>query len=80
MIARAIVHRPKLLILDEATSALDAATEAALCTTLEELKQQMTIIAISHQPALAQAADQCIRLDRGRVDSNYAPKIAPASG
>ncbi len=35
-IARALVHRPQLLILDEATSALDPETEAAICQTLKD--------------------------------------------
>ncbi len=34
-IARALIHRPQLLILDEATSALDPKTEAAICQTLK---------------------------------------------
>ena len=57
-IARALVRRPKLLILDEATTALDPKTEAAVCQTLQQLRGNVTIIAISHQPALLNAADE----------------------
>ncbi len=56
MLARALVHRPRLLILDEATSALDPASEAAICETLKGLCGDLTIVAVSHQPALAEFA------------------------
>jgi ATP-binding cassette subfamily C protein len=64
-IARALVHRPKLLILDEATTALDPKTEAAICATLRELRGQLTILAISHQPAILEVADRAYRLHDG---------------
>jgi ATP-binding cassette subfamily C protein len=61
-IARALVHKPKLLILDEATTALDPVNEAAICETLRKLSGNITILAISHQPALMKVADQVYRL------------------
>ncbi|HVO83557.1 MAG TPA: ABC transporter ATP-binding protein [Syntrophobacteria bacterium] len=64
-IARALVHKPKLLILDEATTALDPVTEAAICATLRDLRGQLTILAISHQPAILEAADRAYRLQDG---------------
>jgi ATP-binding cassette subfamily C protein len=67
-IARALAHRPRLLILDEATSALDAASEAAVCQTLAGLRGQVAILAISHRPALAALADQVYRLDHGILE------------
>lgn len=57
-IARALAHRPALLILDEATSALDPENEKEICTTLAGLRGKITILAISHQPALVEVADQ----------------------
>ncbi|UCF93634.1 MAG: ATP-binding cassette domain-containing protein, partial [Desulfobacterales bacterium] len=66
-IARALVHKPKLLILDEATSALDPESEEAICKTLRGLRGQLTILAISHQPALLCAADRAYRLQDGVV-------------
>jgi ATP-binding cassette subfamily C protein len=66
-IARAIVHKPKLLVLDEATTALDPATEAAICRTLQQLRDEITILAISHQPAILDAADLAYRIEGGRV-------------
>jgi len=66
-IARALVHKPQLLILDEATSALDPISEADICRSLRELKGKLTILAITHQKALFDAADTVFRLDDGKV-------------
>jgi ATP-binding cassette subfamily C protein len=65
MIARALVHKPRLLILDEATSALDPANEAAIGQTIRHLRGGLTILAISHQTALVEAADRVYRLEKG---------------
>lgn len=64
-IARALAHRPKLLILDEATTALDPKNEMAICDTLRELRGRLTILAISHQPAVLKVADQAYQLQNG---------------
>ena len=59
-IARALVRNPRLLILDEATSSLDPDSERAICETLVCLSQKkpdLTILAVSHHPALVQIAD-----------------------
>jgi ATP-binding cassette subfamily C protein len=66
-IARALVNKPALLILDEATSALDPDTETAICDTLLSLRGKLTILAISHQPALLQIADQAYRIQGGKI-------------
>ena len=67
VIARALVNRPKLLILDEATSALDPDSEEAICRSMESLKGQLTILAISHNRAMVQAADRVYQLVDGRA-------------
>jgi len=66
-IARALARRPKLLILDEVTSALDPQTEAAICRTLQGLRGELTILAISHQPAVVEAADRIYRIQNGEA-------------
>lgn len=67
VIARALVNRPRLLILDEATSALDKDSEEAVRQTLEALKGQLTMLAISHNSALVDAADRVYRMAGGRA-------------
>jgi len=64
-LARALAHRPRVLILDEATSALDPETEAAICRTLEGLRGELTIVAISHQSPLVEVADRVYRMAGG---------------
>jgi len=66
-IARALARRPKLLILDEVTSSLDPQTEAAICRTLQGLRGRLTILAISHQPAVVEAADRIYRIQNGEA-------------
>jgi ATP-binding cassette subfamily C protein len=66
-IARALVRRPQLLILDEATASLDPNNEAAIRETVKALKGEMTILAISHHPALLEIADKVYRLEDGYV-------------
>lgn len=66
-LARALVGKPKLLILDEATTALDAETERGICETLTQLASTITIVAISHQPAMTEAADIVLRLEDGVI-------------
>ena len=61
-IARAIVHSPRLLILDEATSALDKETEIQLSMIFKELSKEITILSISHRPAIVEISDNVIEL------------------
>ena len=67
-IARALVHKPRLLILDEATSSLDMTAQAAVVETVRHLKGRLTILAVAHQGALIGAADTILRLERGRIE------------
>ncbi len=66
-IARALAHDPKLLILDEATSALDPESEAEISATLRSLTPQLTVVAVSHRPALIHIADRIYRLNEGEL-------------
>lgn len=79
-IARALVKRPTMLILDEATTGLDPVTEAAIIETLRTLVGRVTILAISHQPALQNAADTVIQLEHGRVRVADAVEAAARRG
>jgi ATP-binding cassette subfamily C protein len=78
-IARAVVHRPRLLVLDEATAALDAANEMAIWQTVARLAEHTAVIAISHQPALVQFADRVYRIQNGKVQREIPPRAASAA-
>ena len=65
VIARALINKPHLLILDEATSALDPESEEVVRQTMEDLKGRLTILAISHNRALVQAADYVYQMSAG---------------
>lgn len=77
MIARALAHRPQLLILDEPTSALDPKSEALISETLQRLSNQYTILAISHQAALADIADRTYQLHDGHLTERSGPSASP---
>ena len=65
-IARAIVRDPELLILDEATTELDPETEERILKTISSLtKKGITAVAVSHQTAVLDIADQVFKLENG---------------
>ena len=77
-IARALVHKPRLLILDEATSSLDAEAQAAVVETVKHLKGNLAILAVSHQDLLIEAADRIYRLAGGRIVPD--PRLEDVAG
>src|SRR3989344_1138237 len=74
VIARALAHKPEILILDEAASALDAEAEAHIKGIIEGLKGKITIIAIAHRLSTIIAADSLIALEDGRVVEQGPPQ------
>ena len=48
-IARALYHRPEILVLDEATSALDNETETAIMSAIDSLQGQVTMVIVAHR-------------------------------
>ncbi|HPF79928.1 ABC transporter ATP-binding protein [Nostocoides australiense] len=66
-LARAYLADPDLLVLDEATSAVDPATEVRIQRALDSLARGRTSIAIAHRISTAQAADEVLVMDAGRV-------------
>jgi ATP-binding cassette subfamily C protein len=77
-LARALVHRPALLILDEATSALDPETEAEICQTVQRQAGKLTVLAITHQPAWVTIADRVYRVVEGSVESADLAEFTPS--
>ena len=63
-LARALYHRPSLLVLDEATSALDVATEARLLEALRALAGKLTMVVAAHRLSAVANCDQVVDLRR----------------
>ena len=66
-IARALYHKPQVLILDEATSALDNQTEEAVMDAVNSLSKNITIILIAHRLNTVKNCDIIFKLDKGQL-------------
>lgn len=66
-LARAYVANPDLLVLDEATSAVDPATEVRTQRALVGLTSGRTTVTIAHRLSTAEAADEVLVFDAGRL-------------
>jgi len=68
-IARALAHRPALLLADEPTGNLDEDSGGRIIELLTGLARQQgtTLLLVTHSSAVAQAADRVLRLSHGRV-------------
>lgn len=66
-IARNILRKPMVLILDEATNALDQETTNQINETIQKLKNNLTIIVISHQLAELNTLDMIYELKDGKL-------------
>ncbi|MBW5447963.1 ATP-binding cassette domain-containing protein [Cohnella sp. CFH 77786] len=68
-IARAIAHRPKLLLADEPTAELDSRTGLHIIKVFRDLVQQqgMTVILTTHDPAIMEIVDQVYELEDGQI-------------
>ncbi len=73
-IARALVGRPAVILADEPTGSLDSATSAGIIALLTELNRRgATILVVTHNPEVAQAAGRVIRLRDGRIEHDSEP-------
>ncbi len=78
-LARAILHRPPILVLDEATSALDAVTEAAIERYLKT--RRCTRLVIAHRLSTVRDADRIFVFEAGRlVESGRHEELCAAGG
>lgn len=74
-IARALLHRPKILILDEPTTGLDPQTRKLLWNVISGLrkKENMTVFLTTHYMEEAAEADYVVILDAGKIVAEATP-------
>ncbi len=74
-IARALLHRPKILVLDEPTTGLDPQTRKLLWDVVSALrkKEHLTVFLTTHYMEEAADADYVIILDSGRIAAEGTP-------
>ena len=68
-VARALVHKPRLIVCDEPTSALDHRTGHALMELMKRvaLEDGRSLVIVTHDPRIFEFADRIAELDDGRV-------------
>jgi ABC-type bacteriocin/lantibiotic exporter with double-glycine peptidase domain len=72
-LARALYRRPEVLVLDEPTSALDAETEQHVVSSINRLRNRMTILAVAHRTHTLSGADVVVEMVGGRVIRSGTP-------
>lgn len=74
-IARALLHRPKILILDEPTTGLDPQTRKLLWDVISTLRhsENMTVFLTTHYMEEAADADYVVILDSGKISAQGTP-------
>ena len=78
-IARAVAKKPTMLLCDEPTGALDSKTGVLILNLLQDMSnnQDTTVVIVTHNAILAEAADKVIRIKNGQIESivvNESPK------
>ena len=66
-IARALYHKPKVLVLDEATSALDTLTENAVMEAVHSSENKITKILVAHRLSTVRKCDKIFMFDKGEL-------------
>ena len=74
-IARALIHKPELLILDEPTTGLDPQTRKLLWDVVRDLriKEGMTVLLTTHYMEEAADADYVVIIDSGKISAEGTP-------
>ncbi|MDE7464093.1 MAG: ABC transporter ATP-binding protein [Clostridiales bacterium] len=74
-IARALIHKPKILILDEPTTGLDPQTRKIVWQVIETLRESddMTVFLTTHYMEEAAGADNVVIIDAGKVAASGTP-------
>lgn len=79
-IARALMNDPLFLLADEATGNLDSSTESEILDLFDDLRPDgVTIVMVTHNPAVAERADRTLWLKDGEVEKLIENKRSPAA-
>ena len=77
-IARALVAEPAVILADEPTGSLDSHSGAEIMAILERLNRDgLTVVLVTHDPAVARHAHRLIELHDGRIVADRAIAAAP---
>lgn len=70
-IARAVAKQPTMLLCDEPTGALDSNTGVLILNLLQDMSnnKNTTVVIVTHNAVLAEAADKVIRIKNGQIES-----------
>ncbi len=81
-IARAVIHRPKLLVIDEPTTGLDSRARKEIWDRIKALNRDhgATVFLTTHYLEEAEVCDRIAILDRGRIVATGSPDEVRASG
>ena len=81
-IAVALANQPTLLLADEPTGELDSTTASEVLALLRDLNRRLglTIVLVTHDPAIAAAADRTIAIRDGRTSTETIRRDAPLTG
>ena len=76
-VARALIHRPRLILADEPTGSLDAANSATVIDLLLAAQEEIgaTLVVVTHDPGVARRLDRSVSLRDGRLADDAAPPL-----
>ena len=66
-LARTLLSKSEILLFDEITSTLDADSTKQIIKVLKNLKDDHTVIVITHKPEVMRSMDNLIVIDQGRI-------------
>ena len=81
-VARAVVHRPSLIVADEPTGSLDAESGAAVVDLLLAAQRASgaTLVLVTHEPQVARRLDRIVGMRDGRLGDRADPAVDTEAG
>ncbi len=78
-LARALLHKPGLLILDEPTSSMDTTTEKAVLSSLKTWLAGRSLLVVTHRNSLFSIVERVLVMDGGKIMVDSTPEQLQAS-